>query len=312
MNLMIFFLINKYSYAVLPYESRNVDSIVFKIVIDYMVGEFSSYGKVLEKGKSEELLFKVKECESDSCLRKFSEEYEVENMVFVFLDRLGEKYILMVKVFDLKEGKFVYNQRDVADRESDLDILVKRVVKSINEEKSIEKVVTTETITGLQSEREPRKRATGKYFTVRIGSIFPLTGFYDERGDVPLKLTRFILGFHYEVKRNSVSFEYAFFSRGFGFEFPFRFHSSIGDNVLFYEVVPGYYFMPDIYESGDWFYGSGSKLSGGNGPALGVGGGFILLRTFDVQFIVDAKYLFILNNGPDSGVEITFGLILGR
>ena len=308
MSLIIFFLINKYIYAVLPYESRNVDSTVFKIVIDYMEREFSSYGNVLEKKKSEELLSKVKECESDSCLRKFSEEYDVENIVFIFLDRLGEKYILRVKVFNSKEGKFVYNQKDVADRESDLDILVQRVVKSIYEGKNIEKVVTGETVTGLESEIGPRKRLTRKYFTARVGSIFPLTGFFDETGDVPLNLTRFILGFHYEVKRMSISFEFAVFSRGFGFEFPVRYYNSTGDNALFYEIVPGYYFMPDIYE----FYGGGRKLSGGNGPALGMGGGFVLFHTFDVQFIVDVKYLFILNNGPDSGVEITFGLLAGR
>lgn len=313
MNLIVFFFINKYAYAVLPYESRNVDSNVYRIVIDYMEEELSSYGSVLERNKVQEFFLKVKECESDTCLKKYSEEYDLENIVFVYLDRLGEKYLLRVKVFNSKEGKFVYNQRDVADRESDLNIIVERMAKSVYEGKSIEKVVSTETITGYEAEEEPRKRRTRRYLTARVGSIFPLTGYYDENRDVPLNLSRFILGFHYEVKKTSVSLEYAVFSRGFGFEFPVRFYTSTGDNALFYEFVPGYYFMPDIYENGYWFNdGSGRKIAGGNGPALGIGGGFILFHTYDIQFIINAKYLFILNNGPDSGVEITFGLLAGR
>ncbi|MEN3043873.1 MAG: hypothetical protein ABDH37_01460 [Candidatus Hydrothermales bacterium] len=307
--LFIFFSV--YNYAVFPIRVRNVDSTVFEILVDRFNEELSNYGKVLDREKARKILEELKNCLDDTCLLEISKKYEIENFVFIYLDRLGEKYFLRAKVFNSKKSKYQFNQEDIADSESDLPIIVKRITFSIVEDKPIEKVKTTETITKLESEEKPRKRLTRRYLGVRIGSIFPTTGFRDERNIIPKNLTRSILGFNYEVKNMGVGTEIAFFSRGFGIEFPLRYFLYPRDYTFFSEVLLGYYLMPDVYKE-SYFFDYGSKISGGNGPAFGIGGGFVLFHTFDVKFMLNIRYLFILNNGPDSGIEITFGLYTDR
>ncbi len=305
----ILFIFMAYHYAVFPVEARNVDSSVFFILADYLRDELSSYGSVLEKGATYELMEELLNCKTDSCYFEFCKKYDIENLVFVYADRLGEKYIVRVKVFNRAKG-FIFNEKDIADRESDLDILMQRFKEAIVKGKPLEKIITTETITLKESEEEPRKRRTRKHIGGRIGSIFPLTGYYESQEEKPFLLTRLILGIHYEVKNMGIGAETAFFARGWGFEFPIRYFVSNTDYTPYFEFVPSYYLMPDIYSGGGYFNG-GDKIAGGNGPGIGIGSGYAFFHTYDVQFIINAKYLFILNNGPDSGFEITFGILFG-
>jgi len=299
-------MVSLYKYAVLPYESRNVDTTTFSIMFDYLREELSKYGNVLNKQKSFELLNRIKECDTDTCFKRISNRYQVENIVFLNADRLGEKYIIRIKVFNSKKGKFIFNGRDIGTEE-DLDILIRRFSRAIYEGKPVEKVVTLETITEVESKEEPRRRLTLKSFGCRIGSIFPITGFYDSDNYKPSNLTRVILEFFYELKNAGIGVGIggAFFARGSGVEFPLRYFPSQGNITSFLEIAPSYYFMPDVYEDEI----DGKKISGGNGPGIAIGGGFAFFRTYETNFILNAKYLFILNNGPDSGLELTFGVL---
>ncbi len=307
MGILTFFIFNLYVYGVFPLEMRNVDTTVVAIITDYLCEELSAYGSVLGRDIVKDALYELKGCLTDTCLLRFSEKYDVKNIVLLYIDRLGEKYIVRIKVFNSDKKKFVFNQKDVADKESDLDILMQRFAEAIYEGKPVEEVITTETITALESEKEPRKRITRKYFSGRVGTLFPTSGFYDDQNTTrPKNLTRFILGFHYEVKKTAIGAEWTFFSRGSGFEFPLRFFTSNEDYTSYLEIAPGYYLMPDVYK--DW----NEKIAGGNGPSIGLGVGYAIFHTYDVQFIVNLRYLLILNNGPDSGIEFTFGLLFGK
>ncbi|MCK4539366.1 MAG: hypothetical protein KAV42_11270 [Candidatus Krumholzibacteria bacterium] len=266
-----------------------------------------------------ELLGDVECFESDCAMtlaRKAGERYAITG----HLTRLGYKIIVGIQLVDAEEGKILATEDGAADAEEDLDIVLKRLVRSISTGKTMEETAELGLLTENESRSDRRRQSFGAN-GFRVGFMWPMA---DSMGKVG-RLMVFDFVYQYDTRD--------FFLAG---KSGFRFGGGLDWNGLdamdfaILDVKLGRYFSRNDFSP---FVSAGigvhwmkltqnsmdeevlfDREDSGSGLSLTVGTGFAAFRTYDFQFQLDLDYFIIFehigleesSSSYPSGVILTF------
>ncbi|HID32046.1 MAG TPA: hypothetical protein EYP24_01550 [bacterium (Candidatus Stahlbacteria)] len=224
------------------------------------------------------------------------------------ISRLRRKILTEVKLIRVGRARIIFEDDLTGDTEDDLDIVVKRLALALSRKEKAEKLVTTETVTGIEAE-ERRRRASYYTLGIKIGSGFPLFGTYNNESSL---IRGSLLGW-YETPHligeisAGILFPMGNLTKGFEedagvFEIPI-------DLAILY--LPGLGDITPYLGGGLGVHFISTPNEAAAGLGLNGGLGMVFFRTYDFHFFLDLRYnvLFaeIGGKSPQQSIDITFG-----
>jgi hypothetical protein len=235
---------------------------------------------------------------------------KVEQVVFGSVSRLGEKHIVQLSVVNVSTQEIVWTGSLSAKTADDLDVVTKRIAKSIAEDKKPGETVEVGMITE-EEEKKPRRRRVFHTTGLKTGMILPIGG-YANSGSL------FGSGALYWYETPNFALEVCF-SYAFSGDISRERGKAIEATI---PEISGLYLFSrqDIcpYLAGGLGFGvlgltSRDYDSGGEYHAvINGGGGVVFLRTYDVRLLLDVRYRVHLASIEDfDGPHHGFGLSIG-
>ncbi len=287
-------------------------------------------GALAEEGKYQAVyateFFGDVECYDLTCAISLAEEAGLEKAIFGSLTRLGSKIIARVQLADARKGEIIFSDDGVSQTEEDLDVVLKRLAKSLTSGKKMESTAEVGLITEKEYD-EVRRRESYSSKSFNVGFLWPAAG---TMGGAR-RLLVLDLSYQYDTPD--------FFLTG---RSGIRWGGDLDEDkgraldINFLEVKIGRYlnradFAPFLNggigihymrEKKRFEIDHGSYIEqidredGGTGLILLGGGGFAAFRTYNFQFQIDVDYFIMLeklNAGEESeggkypqGVIFTF------
>ena len=307
---------------VLPLRTIGVSDTTAAVVGDLLQGELEGHGVTVfpanrlaadtPRGESA--------CDDVACAGAAAENYEVSQVVYGSLSRLGYKIILRIRALRAGEAAPYYTDQLTSTTEEDLDAVVRRVADGIAAGRPNAERATVETVTE-QETLEPRRRASRTGIGVRAGFIFPVADSYAGLD----RLTSARLAFKYETRDyfidttpvlgfswRSDSVEWTIFdlfaARIFGVgDFAPYLGAGVGVHSLHLEKpIPAETYPP-------YYYYDSSISQQETTLAVDLGFGLLALRTYDLSIVLDVRYHIVvadfdkLGGKGAHGVSIMFG-----
>ncbi|HMA76911.1 MAG TPA: hypothetical protein VKO43_06360 [Candidatus Krumholzibacteriaceae bacterium] len=251
------------------------------------------------------------QCYDLSCAVDYAEEAGFPKAVTGSLTRLGGKYIVDVQLVDVKSREVDISVDAVSETEEDLDVVLKRLAKSISSGREMDETAELGLVT--ESESRPDRRRTS--FTskgLRAGFMWPSVHSFGKTD----RMTAVDFVVQHDMK------DYFLSGRG-----GIKWGDNISLNLTILETKIGRYlsrgdFSPFISggigiqynrakiekKDGTFYEDTGS----GTGLSLCGGVGLAAFRTYDFQFQLDIDYFIVFSkveNGSASGEEYPQGII---
>ena len=305
---------------VLPLRSIGVSDTTMLVSRDLLIGSLQDLGVHFSAASPEEappLPAGREACDDADCAAALGRQHGADQVIYGSLSRLGGKIIARLNVLRVEETTPYYRDQLTATSEEDLDQVMRRFAEGIasgrpnSNRASVESVTQAETLT-------PARRATRTGFGLRAGFLFPtgnsfggadrLTNFHAvwkyELHKFQLETTT-MLGFTWgEGNRDWTIFDLSA-SRIFGTR---DFTPFVGAGIGVHSVTVERQ-LPSSYYPGYYVPVSQSKTA----PSIDLVAGFIALRTYDFEAVLEIRYHYIFEqfaevggNGAN-GVLVTIG-----
>jgi hypothetical protein len=252
------------------------------------------------------------ECYSLSCAVAYADEAGFTKAITGNLTRLGGKFIVNIQLIDVERDKIILGVDAVSETEEDLDVVLKRLAKSITAGKEMDETAEVGLVTESEAKQDRRKSS----FTsngLRAGFMWPSADSFGKTS----RLTAIDFVFQHDMK------DY-FLSGRSGLKWGN--HSAF--NFTFLETKIGRYlsrsdFSPFISGGiGIQYNRSEIEIKGptstdfdsasGTGLSLCGGVGLAAFRTYDFQFRLDVDYFIVftkVESDGNSGKEYPQGII---
>jgi hypothetical protein len=293
-------------YGVLHLKSVGVSYATTETVASLLANDLAGHGHtVLNPDAMDDANGEILECYQSECAADAGAVAEVERVIYGSVSTLGEKHIVQVSVVTVATREVIWAGSLAAKTAEDLDTVVKRLAKSISEGKPPDETVEVELVTA-EEEKEPMRRRVFHTFGTTAGMVVPLDG-YAGSG------TLYNLGWLYWYETPRIVAEVAGYAT-----FPGNVES--GEALEFCPVEFSLLYMLSKKDISPYFGGGvgfgGLILDPGEaayGMTLNAGGGLVFMRTYDIRFIVDARYHVNLADvpnvsGPHHGFKFSIGL----
>jgi len=282
---------------VLPLRTIGVSDTTAAVVGDLLQGELEGHGVTVfpanrlaadtPRGESA--------CDDVACAGAAAENYEVSQVVYGSLSRLGYKIILRIRALRAGEAAPYYTDQLTSTTEEDLDAVVRRVADGIAAGRPNAERATVATVTEPET-LEPRRRASRTGIGVRAGFIFPVADSYAGLD----RLTSARLAFKYETR------DYFIDTTPVGDFAPYL-GAGVGVHSLHLEKpIPAETYPP-------YYYYDSSISQQETTLAVDLGFGLLALRTYDLSIVLDVRYHIVvadfdkLGGKGAHGVSIMFG-----
>lgn len=300
-------------YGVLHLKGVGVSYATTETVASLLASDLINYGHtVLNPDAMDDAVGEVLECYQSDCAADAGAVAMVERVIFGSISTLGEKHIVQVSVVNVATREVIWAGSLAAMEPEDLDMVAKRLAKSISEGKTPQETIEVELVTA-EEEKEPRRRRVFGTFGVTTGVVAPLGG-YGSAGAL------YNLGWLYRYETTNLVAEV-----GGYFTFPGDFETGVATEFcpvefsLLYmlgkkDIAPyfggGFGFGLLTIESDAPYYYTETAY----GMTLNAGGGIVFLRTYDVRLFLDARYhanfADVPNNpGPHHGFKFSAGVM---
>jgi hypothetical protein len=297
---------NAAKYGVLHLKSVGVSYATTETVASLLASDLTNYGHtVLNPDAMDDATGEVLECYQSECAVDAGAVAKVERVIFGSVSTLGEKHIVQVSVVNVATREVIWAGSLAAKTAEDLDTVVKRLAKSISEGKKTEETIEVELVTAEEA-REPERRRVFHTFGTTAGMVVPLDGYAGSS-------TLYNLGWLYWYETPRFVAEVAGYAT-------FPGNVETGDALEFCPVEFSLLYMLGKKDISPYFGGGvgfgGLILDPGEaayGMTVNVGGGLVFMRTYDIRFIVDARYHLNLADvpnvdGPHHGFKFSIGL----
>ncbi|MGD8979435.1 MAG: hypothetical protein PVH23_05150 [candidate division WOR-3 bacterium] len=303
---------NAAEYGVLHLKSVGVSYATTETVASLLANDLTTYGHtVLNPDAMDEAAGEILECYQSECAADAGAIAEVERVIFGSVSTLGEKHIVQVSVVEVATRKVIWAGSLAAKTAEDLDTVVKRLAKSISEGKAADATVEVELVTA-EEEKAPMRRRVFHTFGTTAGMVIPVDGYSGTS-------TLYNLGLLYWYETPSLVAEVAAYGTFPGnfeggtaaefcpVEFSLLYMLSKKDISPYFGGGLGFGWL--TVETDDPYYDTETAY----GITLNAGGGLVFLRTYDIRFIVDARYHINLADipgadGPHHGFKFSIGL----
>jgi hypothetical protein len=295
--------------AILPLSSNGVDSVSIQTsesILRTEIGKLSPMDIVSVK-RTREALEGIP-CNESECALEIGKKLGASQVLGCQLSALGEKIVVQYFLVDVATGREVLIDQVTAANVEDLEVLMKRVAKSVVERAPIDKNVEVGKILVSES-REPLRRASRKNFGISFGYLYPQRGYdnsdrsfvADARFDYELQ--EYAVGMLFGVRKGFAMNIYGayllsktdlcpYVGAAFGFHWV-----SHNDWAIYYNP-----YSPNIYDVSQ-------KDKRSDGFELTGNAGIRVLHTYNFQLIFNLEYIYTLNDFDDGAIVFTIGIL---
>jgi hypothetical protein len=309
---------------VLPLRTVGINDTTAIVVRDLLAGELETRGLSVVNLRALGTLppSGPGACDDVDCAGRLAGEYQAAQVVYGSLSKLGGKVLVRVRTLRAGESAPYYADQFSAVGEEDLDVVMRRVAEGISTGRPNSDRATVESITGAEA-LTPRRRLVRSGPGVRAGFLYPRGESYAGKE----RLTHFRVVWKMEAKDflvetstilgwnatgNAVDWTLLdlFGARIFGLG---DMATYAGGGVGLHRVslereVPAENPYNPAYPYMDY------KEQTATAFTADVGGGLLLLRTYNFHFVVDLRYHVVfdgftnLNGKGAHGVILSFGI----
>jgi len=281
--------------AILPFNANGIDAVYIETaesILRLEIGKLTTMDIISVKRTLDAL--SGSDCKDNDCALEIGKKLNASQVVGCKLSALGEKVIVQYSLLDILSNKEIVIDQVTTSNIEELETVMKRVAKSVVEQKPITYNVEIGTILNNESE-EPLRRSSRKNIGLSFGYLYPQDGYDDSErsfvGDLNLdyELEEFAVGMLLGIRRGfamNVYGSYLFTKTDFC---PF-----IGGAFGFHWV------------SHDDFF-SGDKR--GDGFEITANTGMRILHTYNFQIILKLDFIFTLNDYNDKAIVFTIGIL---
>ncbi len=312
MMLLVPFTAQAAKYGVLHLKSVGVSHATTETVASLLANDLINLGHdVLNPDAMDAAAGEVLQCYESECAAEAGMKAQVEQVIFGSVSTLGEKHIVQLSVVNVSTGQVIWAGSLAAKSAEDLDTVVKRLAKSISEGRKAEETVEVELVTE-EEEKEPLRRRVFHTVGATAGMVLPLDG-YGGAGSL------YNLGWLYWYETPRLVAEVAGYVTFPGniedgstaefcpIEFSLLYMLSKKDISPYFGGGVGFGWL--TVDPDDPYLGTESAY----GMTLNAGGGLVFMRTYDIRFILDARYHINFASlptidGPHQGFKFTVGL----
>lgn len=303
--------------GVLHLKAVGVDPGTAEVVSGLLAGELSNVGyQVLNPDAMDAAVGERLTCYETGCAAEAGSAAGVEQVIFGSVSRLGEKHIVQLSVVSVSTREVIWSGSLSAKTTEDLDIVAKRLAKSIAEGKKPEETVEVGIVT-KEEEKEPGRRKAFFVTGGKFGTLLPMGG-YGGSGALMFGA----LAFWYEIPNMAVELSYDWGISGnlTEFEEGGKATEQIVDISLLYffrktDFSPfvkggaGMSFL-GLYDDTGVAYGAGSAI----GFGTNIGAGLVMFRTYDFRLLIEATYHMNFTDisgfeSPHHGPKFMLGLL---
>ena len=280
--------------AVLPFTYNGVDS-VFVQTADAMlrleISRLDSFNLIQQKLTSEVLLNNDCIFSDNDCAVKIGNELGAEQVLTGNLSALGDKIIVQYFLIDVLTSEDIIIDQITAANVEDLEVVMKRIAKSINEKKSINQDVEVGQVTETETKNSLR-RGSNKNIVVSFGYLYPSNG-YD---DIDNSLV-FDLRYGFELDEAALGLMLGIRS-GFAMNIYGQYLFTKTDFCPYLGGALGFHWV-----SHDLF---GDKA---DGFELSLNTGIRAFRTYSFEILINFEYIITFNKFNDRAFVFTVGIL---
>jgi hypothetical protein len=305
---------------VLPLRTVGVSDTTAMVVRDLLAGELETRGLPVVDLRTAGSLPPAGSgaCDDADCAGRLAGENQAARVVYGSLSRLGAKVLVRVHALRAGESTPYFADQFPAVGEEDLDVVMRRLAEGISTGRPNSERATVESITGAEAQ-EPRRRLVRSGPGVRAGFLYPqgksyagkerLTHFalvWKMEGKDFLVETTTVLGWNSTDDTMDWSILDLFGARifGLGDVAPYAgggiglHRVSLQRDVTRVNPYPPYPTYTDYEEQTATAF------------AADVGGGLLLLRTYNFHFVLDVRYHVVFDGFTKLGGKGAHGVIL--
>ncbi len=288
------------SVAIIPFYSNGMDSVYTKTAESIFRIEFSKRSnmnivsnKRIVDNLSDEYCFDVE------CAKKLGNKLGAGQVFGCNLSALGEKIIVQYFLLDLPEGKELIKDQTTSLTIEDLEMVMKRIAKSVAELEPLLEGARVGNITLNESKKSLRK-ASNKNIGLSFGYLYPQTGYDDSDKSL---VVDFRVG--YELENYTVGMLLGI-RKGFAMNVYASYLFSQKDICPFIGGAFGFHWVSHTpsYDN----YVERNDLNA-DGFEMTARTGVIAFRTYNFQVMLNLEFINTFNDYDDQAIVLTIGLL---
>ncbi len=298
--------------GVIHLKSVGVEQETADIVANLLAAEISNYGyQGVNPDGMDAAVGRTIACYESGCAAEVGLAAKVDQVAFGSVSRLGEKHIVQISVVNVVTQEMTWSGSLSAKTAEDLDMIAKRLAKSIVEGKKPDETVEVGIITE-EEEKKPLRRRVFHTTGIRTGMLQPIGGYANSS-------TLFGTGALYWYETPNFALEVCF---SYAFSGDMSGDQGKAIEATIPEISGLYLFSRNdicpylggglgfgILALEDRYYDSGAEYD----VVFNGGGGVVFLRTYDVRFLLDVRYRIHMASiegfdGPHHGLGLSIGV----
>ena len=287
--------------AILPMTSNGVDTVTLGTTESILRTEITKLSAMdVVSGRRTREALGEERCAEVECAAAVGRTLRATRVLGCQLSALGEKIIVQYFLVDPATGKQLLIDQATAASAGDLEVLMKRVAKSVIKLEPVGK--TAEVGQVLESEAvEPNRRAARKNFGFAFGYLYPQSGYNNAD-------KKFVLDTRFDYEIDDYAFGMLVGIRdGFGMGLYGSYLTSRTDLCPYVGGGLGFHWVD---HTSNYDPVTHQDISGrGDGFELSLNGGIRVLHTYSFQMIFNLEYIATLNDYNDRAIVFTLGIL---
>src|ERR1041385_39841 len=288
--------------AVLPVHSVGVDPVsasTAESILRNEIGKLGSLDLISEK-RTSEALGEGSPCTEADCALEAGKKLDASRVAAVRLSALGEKVIVQYVVVDVPSGRTAVIDQATAMSTEDLDVVMRRVARSVVDLRPYDKGAEVGNITASESV-ESARRTTRKNFGLSFGYLYPQSGYDD--GD-----HSFVLDGRFDYEMTDVAAGMLIgIRKGFAINLYGSYLVSLSAICPYVGGALGFHWVSHSDQLN--FLGQTRPKGNADGVELTAHTGLRLLHTYNFQMIFNLDFIYTMNDYNDKAIVFTLGIL---
>lgn len=283
-------------YAIFPVKAMGVDDVTTQTVDLLLRQEIikETGGELIGKNRTSEVAGEDV-CMELECAIAAGIELNADKVVTSSLSKLGNKIVVQFMLFDVAGNNTILADNVIAKNVDDLEMVIKRIAKSIAQELPIEKSAEVGAIVKNEEKSLTRRRA--KRFTgLSFGYLFPVDGY----GGKTEELFSADLRMGFEMTNTAVGALFAI-RNGFATNVYVHYLMSRKDVCPYVGGALGFHWVHHGERHDEDMRTDGFEFTGSTGLRL--------FRTYNFQVVINLDYIYTLNDFDDQALVFAIGLL---
>lgn len=294
--------------AILPLHANGIDSVYVQTaesILRTEIGKLSSMDIVSLKRTKDAL--EGTTCTESDCALEAGKKLGASQVLGCQLSPLGEKIIVQYFLVDVPSSREVLIDQATAANVEDLEVLMKRIAKSVVDREPVGKSAEVGRILVTES-TEPLRRASRKNFGLSFGYLYPQQGYDNSDRSFTLHAQ-----FDYELDDYAAGLLFGI-RKGFAMNLYGEYLFTRTDLCPYAGAAFGFHWVSHnepigTYNPNTGIYTPNQQDLKSDGFELTANAGIRVLHTYNFQMIFNLEYIYTLNDYNDRAVVFTIGIL---